>query len=116
MLTGDIEATAEREIIERTGLGAVDAVVVPHHGSLTSSSESFVDAVSPQIAVVSAGFGNRWGFPKERVRMRWQAVGADVLDTATAGAVSMRLCEALGLEDLRMDRHERRRFWRDRVD
>jgi len=116
LLTGDIEATAEREIIERTGLRAVDAVVVPHHGSLTSSSESFVDAVSPQIAVVSAGFGNRWGFPKERVRMRWQAVGADVLDTATAGAVSMRLCEAAGLKALRMDRHERRRFWRERVD
>ncbi|MGB5450416.1 MAG: DNA internalization-related competence protein ComEC/Rec2, partial [Woeseiaceae bacterium] len=116
LLTGDIEAAVEREIIERAELRAVDAVVVPHHGSLTSSSESFVDVVSPQIAIVSAGYGNRWGFPKEQVRRRWQAVGAEVLSTATAGAVSLRLCETGGIQNLRMDRLERRRFWRDGVD
>ena len=116
LLTGDIEAAAEREIIARAKLTAMDAVVVPHHGSLTSSSQSFVDAVSPALAVVSAGYGNRWGFPKKPVVLRWQAVGARVLVTAAAGAVSFRLCAADGLQDLRMDRHERRRFWRDSAD
>ena len=116
LLTGDIEAAAEREIIARTGLAAVDVIVVPHHGSLTSSSEAFVDVVSPQLAIVSAGYGNRWGFPKEQVLLRWQAVGAEVLGTATAGAVSFRLCRAGGLQDLRTDRHERRRFWREGTD
>ncbi|MBT8090906.1 MAG: DNA internalization-related competence protein ComEC/Rec2 [Gammaproteobacteria bacterium] len=116
LLTGDIEAAAEREIIARAGLSAVDVVVVPHHGSLTSSTEAFVDAVSPQLAIVSAGFGNRWGFPKEQVLLRWQAVGAEVLGTATAGAVSLRLCRAGGLQALRSDRYERRRFWRESTD
>ena len=116
LLTGDIEAAVEREIIQMAELRAVDAVVVPHHGSLTSSSEPFVDVVSPQIAIVSAGYGNRWGFPKEQVRKRWQAVGAEVLSTATVGAVSLRLCENGGIQKLRMDRLERRRFWRAGVD
>jgi competence protein ComEC len=113
LLTGDIEAEAEREILDRNGPVVVDAVVVPHHGSLTSSGVAFVDAVSPLVAIVSAGYGNRWGFPKERVVMRWRAAGAEVLDTATSGAISLRLCAAGGLQDLRRDRYERRRFWRD---
>jgi len=113
LLTGDIEAGAERQIIAENRPINIDAVVVPHHGSLTSSGVPFVDAVSPLLAIVSAGYGNRWGFPKERVVMRWRAVGAEVLDTATSGAVSLRICAAGGLQDLRRDRYERRRFWRD---
>lgn len=116
LLTGDIEADAERTLIERNRLGVVDAVVVPHHGSLTSSSAPFVDAVSPVVAIVSAGYANRWGFPKQRVVERWQSVGAEVLDTATAGAVSLRLCSVGGIRGLRTDRYERRRFWRDSLD
>ncbi len=116
LLTGDIEVDAERELIETNGLTTVDVMLVPHHGSLTSSSVPFVDAVSPLIAIVSAGYGNRWGFPKERVTLRWQAVGAEVLNTATSGAVSLRLCAADGLRGVRMDRYERRRFWRDDAD
>jgi competence protein ComEC len=116
LLTGDIEADAERELIEENGLIPVDVVLVPHHGSLTSSSAAFVDAVSPLVAIVSAGYGNRWGFPKERVSLRWQAAGAEMLNTATAGSISLRLCAADGLRAVRMDRYERRRFWRDDAD
>ncbi|MGI9248026.1 MAG: ComEC/Rec2 family competence protein, partial [Woeseiaceae bacterium] len=112
LLTGDIEAGAERALIRRNELAVVDVVVVPHHGSLTSSSAPFVDAVSPMIAIVSAGHANRWGFPKERVVARWRSVGAEVLDTATSGAVSFRMCAQGGIRSLREDRYERRRFWR----
>ncbi|MDJ0873522.1 MAG: DNA internalization-related competence protein ComEC/Rec2 [Gammaproteobacteria bacterium] len=115
LLTGDIEADAERELLERGLPGAVDVVVVPHHGSATSSSASFVDATSPQVAVVSAGYGNRWGFPSEAVVERWQSVGAELIDTATAGAVSLRLCARGGVTGLRRDRQTRRRFWREGV-
>jgi competence protein ComEC len=89
---------------------------VPHHGSLTSSSVPFISAVSPNVAIVSAGYGNRWGFPKAAVVARWQAVGARVLNTATSGAVSLRLCADSGIGRVRLDRHERRRFWRDDAD
>ena len=116
LLTGDIEADAEREIVESGQWNSIEVIVVPHHGSLTSSSAPFVNAVMPQVAVVSAGYGNRWGFPKAPVVARWQAVGATVLNTATSGAVSLRLCADSGIGPLRMDRRERRRFWRDDVD
>jgi len=112
LLTGDIEARAERALVTSGALAAVDAVVVPHHGSLTSSSTPFVDAVSPLVAVVSAGYANRWGFPKEPVVARWNAIGAVVLETGTSGAINFRLCAANGLGVPRRDRHERRRFWR----
>ena len=113
LLTGDIELAAEREIIAAQPWESIDAVVVPHHGSLTSSSTQFVNAVAPTIAVVSAGFNNRWGFPKAEVVARWSATGASVLNTASSGAVSLRLCRDSGLGAPRLDRHERRRFWRD---
>lgn len=113
LLTGDIEADAERELVEKNRLQVADVVVVPHHGSLTSSSAPFVDAVSPIVAIASAGHANRWGFPKARVVERWRLSGAEVRDTATSGAVSVRLCADDGLRALRADRYERRRFWRD---
>lgn len=116
LLTGDIEAEAERQVVENFAFGQVDAVVIPHHGSLTSSSTAFVTAVSPEIAVVSAGFDNRWDFPKAAVSARWTGAGAHVLNTATSGAVSFRLCRDGGISGLRMDRHERRRFWREGID
>lgn len=112
LMTGDIEAAAEEEILRRGGWTGVDAVVIPHHGSLTSSSARFVAAVAPDLAIVSAGFGNRWGFPKPVVTARWRAAGATVLNTATSGAVSFRVCRDSGLGEARLDRHERRRFWR----
>lgn len=112
LLTGDIEARGERALVASGTLAAVDAVVVPHHGSLTSSSTPFVDVVSPLVAIVSAGYANRWGFPKEPVVARWNASGAVVLETGTSGAINFGLCAANGLGALRRDRHERRRFWR----
>ena len=112
LLTGDIEAGGERDLANNSRLATVDVVVVPHHGSLTSSSPPFVAALSPTLAIVSAGHANRWGFPKKAVVARWQAVGATVLETASAGAVSLRLCAADGIRSLRKDRDERRRFWR----
>ena len=113
LLTGDIEAKAEREILQRSDLRDIDIVVVPHHGSLTSSSMPFVDAASPLVAVVSAGYRNRWGFPKEAVAERWRSVGAEVVTTASSGAVSLRLCREGGLVGITKDRERRRRFWRE---
>ena len=113
LLTGDIERQAERELVaSRTPLAA-DVVVVPHHGSLTSSSPAFVDAVGPTIAVVSAGHANRWGFPLPQVVSRWQSGGARVLNTADEGAVFLRICASGGVADIVSERQRRRRFWHD---
>jgi competence protein ComEC len=111
LLTGDIEAHAERALVQRGVPLETDVVVVPHHGSLTSSSVPFVDSTDAEIAVVSAGHANQWGFPKPRVVERWQARGAEVLGTGTSGAVYLRICAATGIRELRLEREARRRFW-----
>jgi len=111
LLTGDIEGPSERKIVQTDASIAADIAIVPHHGSMTSSTVPFIDSVYPDFAVVSAGYANRWGFPKGRVVERWQAMGAEVLNTATAGAVYFRVCAAGGVSKIRTEREQRRRFW-----
>jgi competence protein ComEC len=113
VLTGDIETAAELEVLHRYPFEAASVVLIPHHGSLTSSSPPFVNRLHPIYAIASAANDNRWGFPKERVRRRWEGSGALVLDTASSGAISLRLCAAEGIVFLREERQRRRRFWQD---
>jgi competence protein ComEC len=55
---------------------------MPHHGSKTSSTPSFVEKVRPKIVVAQTGFHNHYGFPKDEVVQRYQNVGSQVLNTA----------------------------------
>jgi competence protein ComEC len=111
LLTGDIEALSERDLIKARAPLAADIAVIPHHGSLTSSTVPFIDSVYPDFAVVSDGHANRWGFPKERVVERWEAMGAEVLNTATSGALYFRVCADEGVVRMSRERDRRRRFW-----
>jgi len=88
LLPGDIEADAERHLLSQGLLTSVDLVLMPHHGSKTSSTGAFVDAVHAQFAVASAGWGNRWGFPLRPVVHRWRESGACVLSTGDTGALT----------------------------
>ena len=90
LLTGDVERQAEAELVAAGELAA-DAIKVPHHGSRTSSTQPFVDAVHPRIAVISVGAQNRWGFPNPQVLERWQAAGARIFRTDRDGAVAVTL-------------------------
>jgi competence protein ComEC len=108
LLTGDIEGRAEGLLARTTDIDT-DVVVVPHHGSLTSSSASFVAGVSPELAIVSAGHNNRWGFPRAEVRDSWVAAGARLLVTGEVGAVEVRLSPG-GIET-RAARGRRHRYW-----
>jgi competence protein ComEC len=113
LITGDIESKAERSIIARQVLQSVDLVVVPHHGSRTSSGITFASRLQPAVAIVSAGYHNRWGFPKPDVVARWQDAGARVLTTARAGAVSRQYCAGEKPQPLRLQRVQARRYWLD---
>jgi len=113
LLTGDIESPAEKLLVHRQTVGASDVVLVPHHGSLTSSGAAFVDTTGPGLAIVSAGFQNRWSFPRPEVVDRWQASGADVLNTATMGAISQRVCRDKPPEPVRMQRLAAQKYWQD---
>ncbi|MGI9272928.1 MAG: DNA internalization-related competence protein ComEC/Rec2 [Woeseiaceae bacterium] len=113
LFSGDIEKNAENSLIRRRVLPPVDAVIVPHHGSRTSSTIAFVHALKPSVAVVSASFGNQWGFPKADIVARWEAVGAEVINTAAAGAIQLRICGDSGLESIRRYRADNRRIWHE---
>ncbi|MFW6020947.1 MAG: DNA internalization-related competence protein ComEC/Rec2 [Guyparkeria sp.] len=86
LLTGDIESAGERWLVRHARLKA-ETVVVPHHGSASSSTSAFVEATGAENAVVSVGFLNRWGHPREDVVARWRAAGASVRRTDRQGAL-----------------------------
>lgn len=113
LLTGDIEKAAEHALVREHRLPKVHAVTVPHHGSRTSSTMPFIQALQPAIAIVSAAYGNHWGFPKDDVVERWKAVDAIVLNSATAGAIEMRVCAKTGFEPIKQYRVMRRRIWHE---
>lgn len=114
LLTGDIEKRGESLLLGNAieSLKA-DLVLVPHHGSKTSSSSPFVHAVSPDYALVSAGHANRYGFPRPSVVSRWQAEGAQVLNTADSGAISFRWGDDGSRSVPDRYRFSGRRYWMD---
>ncbi|HWM27282.1 MAG TPA: DNA internalization-related competence protein ComEC/Rec2 [Woeseiaceae bacterium] len=114
LFTGDIESPVENHLVRSSSLTPAEIVIVPHHGSRTSSGSSFVNALRPAVAIVSAGYANRWGFPKEDVVLRWRAAGARVLNTATSGAIHYRLCADNGLRLVGEQRIRQQRYWHAR--
>ncbi|MCY3914253.1 MAG: ComEC/Rec2 family competence protein [Chloroflexi bacterium] len=90
LLTGDIEASAEGELAASGVLTPADVFKVPHHGSNSSSTAAFLDAVEPQIAVVSAGRYNAFDHPRDSALRRLRARGAEVFRTDLGGSVTVR--------------------------
>ncbi len=113
VLTGDVEKLAEQHILERWVSGPADIVVVPHHGSRTSSSAAFVAATRPRWAVVSAGHRNRWGFPASAIVERWRASGAEVVLTSHSGAIEFDIVPGLPLDPPSRWRLAHARLWTD---
>jgi len=108
LLTGDIERGAEGELVAaRRGVQS-DVLLVPHHGSRTSSTPEFIAAVSPAWAIVPVGYRSRFGHPNAEVLERYRAAGARLVRTDLEGAVSLRMGEALTLDT---ERHSRARYW-----
>ncbi len=89
LFTGDIEGDAEEDILYLGGLLKSDIIKVPHHGGRTSSSEGFIHAVSPGIAVISSGRGNSFGHPHTDTLERYKRAGARVFRTDLNGAVTI---------------------------
>lgn len=87
LLPGDIEHSAEFALGYRDALSPVDLLVVPHHGSNSSSAEGFVTATRPRYVVYSVSRRNRWGFPHPVVRRRWRSAGSCALSSAETGAL-----------------------------
>lgn len=91
LFPGDIEAPAERHLVKQAGETLRSTVLMaPHHGSKSSSSPAFIDAVSPRVVVISAGWRNRFGCPHAAVLRRYEKRGIQVFRTDMNGAVRMR--------------------------
>lgn len=112
LLTGDIERPAEQALLRtRTADLRADIIVVPHHGSRTSSSASFIAAVRPRFALFPVGYRNRWGFPHRDVSERYREAGVRLYDTASHGAITFRVAPAAEVVPPLTHRQSRGRYW-----
>jgi competence protein ComEC len=110
LLTGDIEKPAEADLLKRdSAVLATDVLLVPHHGSRTSSTAEFLAAAGAPAAVIPVGYRNRFGHPHADVLERLKA--AKIHRTDLDGAVTVRLSRAAF--EIRGERQVRRRYWHD---
>jgi competence protein ComEC len=112
LLTGDIEQPQETRLV---GAGAplrAQWLLVPHHGSKTSSSAEFLDAVQPRFAMVQAGYRNRFGHPASPVLVRYDERKITVVDTPHCGASRWESWQA---DQITCEREVQRRYWRHRA-
>jgi competence protein ComEC len=110
LLLADPEAAAEQELLALPL--AADVVLLPHHGSKTSSSPALTAAVSARLGIASSGFGNRWGMPAADVVARWRNSGTTVLNTATTGAVRVEFSGSGEGIEVATERRDARHWWR----
>jgi competence protein ComEC len=89
LMTGDVEKEGEAAILNAKVDLRSDVVKVPHHGSRTSSTEGFVAATHPRLAVISVGLTSIFGHPNKDVVERWRASGAEVLTTGRRGTITV---------------------------
>jgi len=111
LLAGDLEAEQERALVKREPDLRADVLLVPHHGSKTSSSAELLAAVRPSIGVVQAGYRSRFGHPAPPVLARYQAAGIAVVASPACGAWRWHS----GSAGASCERDMSRRYWRDRV-
>ncbi|MBL1432524.1 MAG: DNA internalization-related competence protein ComEC/Rec2 [Gammaproteobacteria bacterium] len=112
LLPGDIEKDAERYLMThyRDRLSA-DIVVAPHHGSRTSSTQSFINNINPDYVIYTVGYRNRYGFPKSQVTERYDGMGAKAYRTDDSGALRFILDGEGEIAPPTQYRQEQRRFW-----
>lgn len=109
LLTGDIEAADEQALLASGVDLRADVMLMPHHGSTTSSTAGFVAAVRPAHAIAAAGYRNRFGHPRKEVLARYRA--ARIWRTDLQGAVKVRM-DADGVR-VSAQRLDEARYWRD---
>ncbi len=116
LLTADIEARSERELLAAAPDKLRSQVLlVPHHGSRTSSSPQFVEQVNPDIAIVAAGYRNRFGHPNDEVLDRYRALGSRIYRTDRDGALLLAI-ESDGTISVQRYRAMYRRYWHAPLD
>jgi competence protein ComEC len=90
LLPGDIEAEAEKELTALAGRTLKsDVLLAPHHGSKSSNTPGFLNFVDPDIAVISSGWKNLFGFPHRTIQKRYESMGYQIFRTDHGGAITI---------------------------
>ena len=112
LLAADIERQSEQQLLQRGSAQLpADVLIVPHHGSTTSSSDAFLDQVHPKIAIIPVGYRNRFGHPAAEVLARYQRLGARIFRTDRDGALLVHFDDVISVRAWRL---ERPRYWQGR--
>jgi competence protein ComEC len=112
LLVGDIEQPQEAKLVAAHAPIKADVLLVPHHGSKTSSSAEFLDAVQPKIALVQSGYRNRYGHPAPPVRDRYTERHIVVLDSPHCGAM---VWQSWRPQNVACYREMEQRYWHHHV-
>ena len=112
LLAGDIEAAQEQWLRAQPGSLRADWLLVPHHGSKTSSTAAFLEAVQPRTALVQAGYRNRFGHPAAEVVQRYRERGIMLVESTRCGAMGWQ--SALP-EQYACERQRQRRYWQHQM-
>ena len=112
LLAGDIEQAQETLLVASGAPLRATLLLVPHHGSKTSSSEAFLDAVSPSLALVQSGYRNRFGHPAEPVLARYADRQILVFDSPHCGAATWR---SVAAQQVQCHRQTALRYWHHRA-
>jgi|WetSurMetagenome_2_1015567.scaffolds.fasta_scaffold07798_7 competence protein ComEC len=90
LLTGDIERDQELKLAFEKNIKA-NILIAPHHGSKTSSTHTFINAVKPDYALFSVGYQNQFKHPRSEIIQRYQSVGAQTFETQNSGMISFQI-------------------------
>jgi len=90
LFTSDAEALSEKEILDKGFNVSADVLKLGHHGSVSSTSDKFLDKVNPRIAVISRAIDNKYGHPHKETIDKLNEKNITVYDTATMGTITMR--------------------------
>ena len=110
LFPGDISSAIENRLV-MSALKPHSILLIPHHGSKTSSSPEFISAVRPEASIAPASLGNRFGFPRDVIRQRYIDAGSKFWSTGECGAVRI-LLTADGNIHAKSARSKRNKIWR----
>ncbi len=112
LLTGDIEQDSENLLVKNYGTSLKSTIlVVPHHGSATSSTQSLIDFVQPKYALFPTGYKNRFHFPHKAIVARYITSGAKLLNTAQEGAITFKFDDKSDILAITSYREKEQHFW-----
>ncbi|MDH5710929.1 MAG: DNA internalization-related competence protein ComEC/Rec2 [Gammaproteobacteria bacterium] len=112
LISSDIEDEIEKALVKTYGEQLrAEVMLVPHHGSKTSSSQAFIDTVEPKVALIPAGYRNRYHHPNNVVVARYQKAGATLYHSGHVGAVELAFTADQGAVVVDEYRRSHRKYW-----